>query len=162
MNIAIIGGGPAGLRAAEVAATGGAAVTVYDAKPSVGRKFLVAGKGGLNLTNSEPRESFVKHYAGTDRPEGIWQSLIDGFDANALREWAAGLGVETFAASTGRIYPEGLKAAPLLRKWVQRLRKLGVKFETGHRWTGLVPGAPLQLLFEMEGQLRSSRWTWMP
>lgn len=157
MNIAIIGGGPAGLRAAEVAASGGATVTLFDAKPSVGRKFLVAGKGGLNLTNSESRESFVKHYSGPGQPDGTWQSLMNGFDADALREWAADLGVETFAASTGRVYPKELKAAPLLRRWVQRLRKLGVKFETGHRWTGITPGAPLRLHFQTDEQTREAQ-----
>ena len=143
MRIAIIGGGPAGLRAAEVAAKGGAKVTLYDAKASVGRKFLVAGRGGLNLTNSEPNEHFVTHYTGNE-----WDSLIGEFDATALRDWAAGLGAETFAASTGRVYPRELKAAPLLRRWVQRLRELGVAFEMRHRWTGLGPGAPLELHFE--------------
>src|SRR5271168_3220641 len=124
MNIAIIGGGPAGLRAAEVAAAGGASVTLFDAKASVGRKFLVAGRGGLNLTNAEPREDFVKRYIGNAQPHDAWRALINAFDAATLREWAAGLGVETFAASTGRVYPKELKAAPLLRRWVQRLREL--------------------------------------
>ena len=134
MNIAIIGGGPAGLRAAEVAASGGAAVTLFDTKASVGRKFLVAGKGGLNLTNSATRDQFVERYSG---PAQLWVSLIADFDADALRAWAAGLGVETFAASTGRVYPRELKAAPLLRRWVQRLRALGVKFAVHHRWTAM-------------------------
>lgn len=155
MNIAIIGGGPAGLRAAEVAAKGGATVTLFDAKPSVGRKFLVAGRGGLNLTNAEPRESFVKQYAGGGQSEDAWRSLIGDFDADALREWAAGLGVETFAASTGRVYPKELKAAPLLRRWVQRLRELGVAFEMRHRWTGLATGTPLQLQFLTDRQQRT-------
>ena len=155
MNIAIIGGGPAGLRAAEVAAMGGASVTLFDAKASVGRKFLVAGRGGLNLTNAEPREVFVKRYIGNAQPYDAWRALIDAFDANALREWAAGLGVETFAASTGRVYPKELKAAPLLRRWVLRLRELGVKFEMHHRWTGMTPGAPLQLHFQTGEQSRT-------
>jgi uncharacterized flavoprotein (TIGR03862 family) len=152
MNIAIIGGGPAGLRAAEIAAAGGARVTVFDAKASVGRKFLVAGKGGLNLTNAELRENFVKHYTGSAQPAGIWESLLADFDSEKLCAWAAGLGVETFAASTGRVYPRELKAAPLLRRWVQRLRELGVKFSVHHNWTGLTPGAPLRLHFEMQNQ----------
>src|SRR5688500_2729774 len=113
MNIAIIGGGPAGLRAAEIAATRGADVTLYDGMPSVGRKFLVAGRGGLNLTNVEPRERFIQRYSG---PAKLWESLIADFDADALRAWAATLGVETFAASTGRVYPREMKAAPLLRR----------------------------------------------
>ncbi len=145
MHIAIIGGGPAGLRAAEVAATGGARVTVFDAKPSVGRKFLVAGRGGLNLTKAEPRDRFVTRYLGANQPD--WSSLIGDFDAEALRAWAAGLGVETFVASTGRVYPREMKAAPLLRRWVQRLRGLGVAFALHHRWVGLTPGRPLQLEF---------------
>ena len=148
MRIAIIGGGPAGMRAAEVAALDGAAVTLFDAKASVGRKFLVAGRGGLNLTRDEPRERFASHYAGPSQPAGLWESLIAGFDSNALRDWAAGLGVETFAASTGRVYPRELKAAPLLRRWVQRLRQLGVSFAMHHRWTDLKPGPPLQLDFQ--------------
>ena len=145
MNIAIIGGGPAGLRAAEVAAAGGSAVTLFDAKASVGRKFLVAGKGGLNLTNDEPRERFVARYG---EPARLWKSLIADFDAGALREWAEELGVETFAASTGRVYPRELKAAPLLRRWVHRLREVGVKFAVQHRWTGLRREAAWMLDFQ--------------
>ena len=134
MELAIVGGGPAGLRAAEVAARDGVAVTLFDAKASVGRKFLVAGKGGLNLTNAALREEFVARYSG---PAELWHSLIADFDVLALRAWAAELGVETFTAATGRVYPRELKAAPLLRRWVQRLRGLGVKFAVHHRWTGL-------------------------
>ena len=152
MNIAIIGGGPAGLRAAEVAATAGAAVTLFDAKSSVGRKFLVAGKGGLNLTKIEPAERFVSRYSGPDQPPCLWESLIAGFDPEALRAWAAGLGIETFAASTGRVYPRGLKAAPLLRSWVRRLRSLNVQFAMRHRWTGLDQGTPLQLHFLVDNE----------
>jgi uncharacterized flavoprotein (TIGR03862 family) len=134
MHIAIIGGGPAGLRAAEVAATGGAEVTLFEGKASVGRKFLVAGRGGLNLTHSEPREEFITRYSG---PRELWASLIADFDAEALRAWAAGLGAETFAASTGRVYPRALKGAPLLRRWVQHLRQLEVRFVLNHHWRGL-------------------------
>ena len=144
-QIGIIGGGPAGLRAAEVAASNGAAVTLFDAKASVGRKFLVAGKGGLNLTNSAPRAEFVPRYG---EPGFLWESLLADFDANALRAWAGGLGVETFAASTGRVYPRELKAAPLLRRWVQRLRGLGVKFAMRHRWTGLRRADRWELVFD--------------
>src|SRR6185295_14311771 len=136
-NIAIIGGGPAGLRAAEVAATAGACVTLFDAKPSVGRKFLVAGRGGLNLTKAEEREIFQTRYSAVEEHPGLWASLLEDFDSVALREWAAGLGIETFAASTGRVYPRELKAAPLLRRWVERLRQLGVTFAMHHRWIGL-------------------------
>ena len=143
LHIAVIGGGPAGLRAAEVAAAGGARVTLYDAKPSVGRKFLVAGRGGLNLTKDEPRELFATRFSDPAR----WLALLADFDPAALRAWAAGLGVETFVASTGRVYPRELKAAPLLRHWVQRLRAGGVEFAMRHRWTGLRAGVRWQLDF---------------
>jgi uncharacterized flavoprotein (TIGR03862 family) len=155
MHIAIIGGGPAGLRAAEVSAAGGAQVTVFDAKASVGRKFLVAGRGGLNLTKAEPREQFVAHYRGDDQPAGFWPSLIADCGVDALRAWAADLGVETFAASTGRVYPREMKAAPLLRRWVERLRGLGVEFALHHRWIGMRPGCPLQLEFLVETNPRT-------
>ena len=154
MNLAIIGGGPAGLRAAEVAAAGGLSVVLFDAKPSVGRKFLVAGKGGLNLTKLEPADRFASRYLGTDQPAGLWPQLITGFDSGALRDWAAALGVETFAASTGRVYPRDLKAAPLLRSWVRRVRALNVTFEMRHRWTGLSMGNPLRLHFQANDQPR--------
>jgi uncharacterized flavoprotein (TIGR03862 family) len=132
-DIAIIGGGPAGLMAAEVLAAAGHAVTVYDAKPSVGRKFLLAGKGGLNLTHSEPFEPFVDRFG--ERAAQI-APLLRSFDGDALRAWAAGLGVETFVGTSGRVFPKDLKAAPLLRAWLQRLRAAGVKFSMRHRWTG--------------------------
>ena len=141
-QLAVIGGGPAGLRAAEVAAAAGVEVALFDAKPSVGRKFLVAGKGGLNLTHGEEMERFITRYSGPDQPAEIWRDLIGGFDAAALRKWAAGLGVETFQATSGRIYPRELKAAPLLRRWIVRLKALGVRFEMNHRWSGLKPGTP--------------------
>ncbi|NBV21129.1 MAG: TIGR03862 family flavoprotein [Proteobacteria bacterium] len=155
MNIAIIGGGPAGLRAAEVAAAAGASVTLFDAKASVGRKFLVAGRGGLNLTHAEPRLDFAQRYTGRDQPPGTWTSLLADFDADALRAWAAELGVETFAATSGRVYPRALKAAPLLRRWVHRLREAGVKFSLHHRWTGLRPGTQWQLDFQVQGEART-------
>lgn len=142
-SIAVIGGGPAGLRAAEVAAAGGAQVTVYDAMRSVGRKFLVAGKSGLNLTNSEDFEPFLSRYSGSDAdfPTDLWRSILSEFDNDALRSWAVGLGVETFAASNGKVFPSPekgtIKAAPLLRRWIERLRELGVRFEVRHRWIGM-------------------------
>ena len=142
-HIAVIGGGPAGLRAAEIAAAGGARVTIFDAKPSVGRKFLVAGRGGLNLTKAEPRDVFAARYSDPAR----WPALLAECDADALRAWAAGLGIETFAASTGRVYPREMKAAPLLRRWVARLRAGGVHFAMRHRWTGLRAGPRWQLDF---------------
>ena len=133
ISIAVIGGGPAGLMAAEVLAAAGHAVTVFDAKPSVGRKFLLAGKGGLNLTHSEPFEPFVGRFGAH---AAQIEPLLRSFDADALRAWAAGLGVETFVGTSGRVYPKDLKAAPLLRAWLQRLRAAGVKFAMRHRWTG--------------------------
>jgi uncharacterized flavoprotein (TIGR03862 family) len=145
MHIAIIGGGPAGLRAAEVAAEHGAAVTLFESKPSVGRKFLVAGRGGLNLTHDEPSERFIARYSG---PAQRWTSLIADFDSTALRAWAAELGVETFAASTGRVYPREMKGAPLLRRWVQRLRTLNVHFALHHRWIGLQRANRWRLTFQ--------------
>ena len=146
-QLAVIGGGPAGLRAAEVAATAGLQVILYDGKPSVGRKLLVAGKGGLNLTHGEALDRFVTRYSGPGQPAEIWPSLLAGFDPAALRRWAADLVVETFQAATGRVYPQELKAAPLLRRWVRRLRDRGVRFVMNHRWTALNPGPPYQLGF---------------
>src|SRR5215203_7394612 len=101
MSLAVIGGGPAGLRAAEVAAAGGASVTVFDAKASVGRKFLVAGRGGLNLTHTESFDSFVAKYQGANLPKQLWRQIIAGFDAEAMQQWAGSLGIQTFTASTG-------------------------------------------------------------
>lgn len=147
IDIAIIGGGPAGLRAAEVAAQSGAKVTLFDVKPSVGRKFLVAGRGGLNITKAEPVERFVTRYAGG--PPELWIELIQEFSPDTLREWAAGLGIETFEASTGRVYPREMKAAPLLRRWVARLRELGVEFAMNHHWSAIQPGEPHLLTFRV-------------
>lgn len=155
MQIAIIGGGPAGLRAAEVARAGGASVTVFDAKPSVGRKFLVAGRGGLNLTHAEPLETFASRYTGPDQPPEFWKKRLAEFDPHALRSWAADLGVETFVATSGRVYPLEMKAAPLLRRWVHRLRESGVKFALRHRWTNLRPGTPWTVDFQVDEEHRS-------
>jgi len=153
-NIAVIGGGPAGLRAAEVAAAGGASVTLYDAKASVGRKFLVAGRGGLNMTKEEPLEIFVERYEGEQRER--WAELIGEFGPGAMRMWAEGLGVETFVASTRRVYPRELKAAPLLRRWVRRLREMGVEFAMGHRWEGLsVADTEVEVGFRVGGIARA-------
>jgi len=132
-RLAIIGGGPAGLMAAEVARAAGMAVDLYDAMGSVGRKFLLAGKGGLNLTHGEPAARFVERYGARRVEVGRW---LDAFDADALRAWARGLGVETFAGSSGRVFPTDLKAAPLLRGWLRRLRESGVVFHMHHRWLG--------------------------
>lgn len=149
MRIAVVGGGPAGLRAAEIATEGGADVTVFDAKPSVGRKFLIAGRGGLNLTHAEPRDVFATRYRGPGQPAEIWARLLAEFDADATRAWAAGLGIETFVASTGRVYPRELKGAPLLRRWVRRLHEAGVHFSQHHHWTGLSLGNPIRVRFDM-------------
>lgn len=146
-TVAVIGGGPAGLRAAEVAADAGAAVTLFDARPSVGRKFLVAGRGGLNLTKSEPLEAFRAAYRGPDLPPADWAAWLSAFPPEALREWAHALGVETFVASTGRVYPRAMKAAPLLRRWIERLRAHGVRFCPRHRWIGFAPDGPVTLRF---------------
>ena len=147
-HIAVIGGGPAGLRAAEVAAQAGATVTVHDAKRSVGRKFLVAGKNGLNLTNTAETDEFAGAYSGGEMPVEFWRGCLAEFDNDALRKWALDLGVETFASSGGKVFPVMKKAAPLLRRWVARLRGLGVNFAVNHRWCGLRAGAPLTLHFE--------------
>lgn len=132
-TVAIIGGGPAGLMAAEAAVAGGADVTLYDAMPSVGRKFLLAGKGGLNLTHSEPMEQVLSRY-GSRRSE--MEPVIRSFPPDAIREWARSLNIETIVGSSGRIFPADLKAAPLLRAWLRRLRTTGVQFHAGHRWCG--------------------------
>jgi len=133
MKIAIIGGGPAGLMAAEAANAAGAQVDLYDAMASVGRKFLLAGKGGLNLTHSEPSEKFLSRY-GARRVQIAPQ--LASFGPDALRAWARGLGINTFVGSSGRVFPSDLKAAPLLRAWLRRLRQAGVRFHMRHRWSG--------------------------
>lgn len=132
MNLAIIGGGPAGLRAAEVASARGASVTLFDAKPSVGRKLLIAGKGGLNLTHSEPMDQFSTRYRG-GKSTLFWTTLLSDFNNEDLRLWADGLGIETFIGTSGRVFPKELKAAPLLRRWVERLISQGVQFRMNHR-----------------------------
>jgi uncharacterized flavoprotein (TIGR03862 family) len=132
-RLAVIGGGPAGLMAAEVARAAGIEVHLFEAKGSVGRKFLIAGKGGLNLTHSEPRPAFDARYRERAREVGAW---LDAFDADALREWARGFGIETYVGSSGRVFPMDRKAAPLLRGWLRRLRDAGVQFHVHHRWLG--------------------------
>lgn len=132
-DIAIVGGGPAGLMAAETIRAAGIEVDVFDAMGSVGRKFLIAGKGGLNLTHSEPRPGFDARYRERAREVGGW---LDEFDADALRAWARGFGIETYVGSSGRVFPMDRKAAPLLRGWVRRLRESGVRFHLRHRWSG--------------------------
>jgi uncharacterized flavoprotein (TIGR03862 family) len=132
-RIAIIGGGPAGLMAAETLAQAGLAVDLYDAMPSVGRKFLLAGVGGMNITHSEAKPAFIARYG--QRQEEIAR-LLQGFDADALRQWIHDLGIDTFVGTSGRVFPTDMKAAPLLRAWLKRLRELGVQIHTRHRWLG--------------------------
>lgn len=132
-SVAVIGGGPAGLMAAETLAERGWHVDLYDAMPSVGRKFLLAGKGGLNLTHSEPTDRFLTRYG--NRREQL-EPMLDQFGADALREWAQGLGIATFVGSSGRVFPTDMKAAPLLRAWLHRLRTAGVRFHMRHHWLG--------------------------
>jgi uncharacterized flavoprotein (TIGR03862 family) len=132
-NVAIIGGGPAGLMAAEVLSQAGVAVDVYDAMPSVGRKFLLAGIGGLNITHSENYALFCERY-GAERD--VLQNSLDAFTPDDLRHWVHGLGIETFVGSSGRVFPKAMKAAPLLRAWLHRLRLNGVRFHARHRWQG--------------------------
>jgi uncharacterized flavoprotein (TIGR03862 family) len=130
---AIIGGGPAGLIAAETLARAGVAVTVYDRMPSVGRKFLMAGRGGLNLTHSEDLGRFVARYA---EAAPVLKPLIEAFRPEDLRAWCEGLGEATFVGSSGRVFPKAFKASPLLRAWLTRLEDLSVRFALRHRWQG--------------------------
>ena len=132
-RVAVIGGGPAGLMAAEMLANAGHRVTVYEAMPTVGRKFLLAGRGGLNLTHAEDLETFLSRYGAR---RGALEALIRAFPPQALRDWAAALGIPTFVGSSGKVFPEGMKAAPLLRAWVARLRGAGVHFALRQRWLG--------------------------
>jgi len=129
----VIGGGPAGLMAAEVLLAGGMTVDLYDGMPSVGRKFLLAGKGGLNITHAEPSGKFLARY-GTRRP--ALESLLNEFGATQLQDWVHGLGVETFVGTSQRVFPKEMKAAPLLRAWLHRLRGAGLRIHVRHRWTG--------------------------
>jgi uncharacterized flavoprotein (TIGR03862 family) len=133
-SAAVIGGGPAGLMAAEALAEAGVpSVHLFDAMASVGRKFLLAGKGGLNLTHSEPLPNFVARYGGRAAQVAAW---LEHFSPDAARDWAHGLGIETFVGTSGRVFPTDMKAAPLLRAWLQRLRARGVVFHMRHRWLG--------------------------
>ncbi|MEX5748824.1 TIGR03862 family flavoprotein [Massilia sp. X63] len=136
-RVAVIGGGPAGLMAAEVLSAGGVQVDVYDAMPSVGRKFLLAGKGGMNITHSEPLPDFRRRYGVRAPQVARW---LDGFDPQAVRDWIHALGIDTFVGSSGRVFPREMKAAPLLRAWLHRLREAGVRFHMRHRWLGWQDG----------------------
>lgn len=140
-SVAVIGGGPAGLMSAEVAAIAGLGVDVYDAMPSVGRKFLMAGKGGLNLTHAESLPQFMTRYGANQSHVMPWLAT---FGPDALRAWAQKLGITTFVGSSQRVFPTEMKAAPLLRAWVRRLRESGVIFHMRHRWTGWSDDGALQ------------------
>ncbi|GAA4342426.1 TIGR03862 family flavoprotein [Variovorax defluvii] len=140
-TIAVIGGGPAGLMAAEVLSAAGVAVDLYDAMPSVGRKFLLAGRGGLNLTHSEPFERFAARFG--ERGPQI-EPLLRTFGPEALRAWVHGLGIQTFVGTSGRVFPTDMKAAPLLRAWIHRLRGAGVRFHMRHRWRGWTEAGALR------------------
>ncbi len=136
-TVIVVGAGPAGLMAAEVLSAAGVAVQVFDAMPSVGRKFLLAGKGGLNLTHSEPIDLFVTRYGPRHQEIG---NILQAFGPGDVRDWASSLGIATFVGSSGRVFPQDMKAAPLLRAWLQRLRHpksdVAVKFMMRQRWTG--------------------------
>ncbi|MFT4991581.1 MAG: putative flavoprotein (TIGR03862 family) [Polaromonas sp.] len=142
-RVAVIGGGPAGLMAAEILSGAGPAlsVQVFDAMPSVGRKFLLAGKGGLNLTHSEPPAAFNARYG--DRADSL-EPLLADLGGAELRQWAEGLGVDTFVGSSGRVFPKDMKAAPLLRSWLHRLRASGIQFSMRHRWLGWADNGALR------------------
>ena len=141
MKVAVIGGGPAGLMAAEVLIQAGLRVDLYEAKPSMGRKFLVAGKGGLNLTHSEPLEKFITRYAAR-LPQ--LEPMLKDFGPEQVRQWATELGIDTFVGSSGRVFPVGMRTAPLLHAWLRRLRTSGVIFHTRHQWLGWNTDASLR------------------
>lgn len=142
-QVAIIGGGPAGLMAAEVIASAGYSVSLFDAMPSVGRKFLLAGVGGMNITHSETHEKLLTRYG---QSAAALQAYLDQFNANDLREWIHNLGIETFVGTSGRVFPRDMKAAPLLRAWLHRLRDLGVTIYPRHRWVGWQADGSLTIL----------------
>jgi hypothetical protein len=150
MSVAIIGAGPAGLMAAEVLALGGAGVTVYDAMASAGRKFLMAGRGGLNLTHSEPLPAFLTRY-GKAMPQ--LAPAISAFSPDRLREWSDALGQPTFVGSSGRVFPDAFKTSPLLRAWLRRLDAQGVQFAFRHRWIGWEENG--HLMFRIPGGQRA-------
>src|SRR6266511_157109 len=153
-SVAIIGGGPAGLMAAEVISARKIKVDLYDSMPSLGRKFLMAGKSGLNITHSEPFEQFVTRY-GKRRLQ--IEPMLKDFGPDEIHTWMSGLGIESFVGTSGRVFPVGMKASPLLRAWIKRLSDSGVTFHPRHKWKGFlsadsaqaaVPGGGNILMFE--------------
>ena len=141
LDVAVVGGGPAGLMAAHRLAQQGLSVMVFDGSASVGRKFLLAGRGGLNLTHSEPAEPFVGRFGAQQAVVGNW---LQDFGAQQVQDWAQGLGVETFVGTSGRVFPKDMKAAPLLRAWLVAMRAAGVRFAMRHRWLGWADGGALR------------------
>ncbi|TAK63959.1 MAG: TIGR03862 family flavoprotein [Methylobacter sp.] len=150
-TVVIVGGGPAGLMAAEVLSQAGVKVDLYDAMPSVGRKFLMAGKGGMNITHSESFDKLLSHYGSR---QVYIKPMLDAFGPEALRTWVRDLGIETFVGSSGKVFPVDMKAAPLLRRWLHKLRVNGVSFYMRHKWLGWDDG---MLLFQTpEGEKKIS------
>nr|WP_315257306.1 TIGR03862 family flavoprotein [uncultured Duganella sp.] len=137
-RVAVIGGGPAGLMAAQTLAQGGAQVDLYDAMASVGRKFLLAGRSGMNITHAEPYPDFVTRYGNSAE---VLRPMLDAFGPQHVRDFVHGLGQQTFVGTSGRVFPTDMKAAPLLRAWVHAVRELGVQFHMRHRWLGWQDGA---------------------
>ena len=148
LSVAIIGGGPSGLMAAEVLIEAGYKVDLYEAMPTVGRKFLMAGKGGMNISNDEPIDVFLSRFG--DHKSNL-KGAIEKFSSLELRQWIYELGIDTFVGSSGRIFPSDMKAAPLLRKWLSRLRSSGVNFHLRHQWMGWVEGCNHLLIFDVQG-----------
>ena len=140
-RVAVIGGGPAGLMAAEMLLAAGVQVDVFDAMPSPGRKFLLAGVGGMNITHSEVQADFYRRYGPR---EAALAPMLDAFNADALRDWVHGLGIDTFVGSSGKVFPREMKAAPLLRAWLARLREAGMQLHVRHRWEGWHPDGSLR------------------
>ena len=141
---AIIGAGPAGLRAAEVLVSAGCQARVYEQKPSLGRKFLIAGRGGLNITHSEPLDSFASRY---DSPER-WEKLLQRFTPSQVRDWFEKLGAPTFVGTSGRVFPRSHRAPAILEKWLERLDGLGCELLTGYRFHQLLGQRPFDIVFQ--------------
>ncbi|HEX3984585.1 MAG TPA: TIGR03862 family flavoprotein [Acidisoma sp.] len=150
--IAVIGAGPAGLMAAEVLGRAGESVTVFDRMPSFGRKFLIAGRGGLNLTHSEPLQTFLTRYGGDAAPQFL--ETVRNFAPDHVRAWAEALGQPLFVGTSGRVFPKSMKASPLLRAWLLRLAAVGVEFRPRHQWLGFAPDGAL--LFEGTEPIRAA------